>query len=322
MENYTDYFGIDISKETFDVVNKRGQHFQFSNDTKGFTRFNKIITQGSICVMEVTGIYHLRLAKYLHSKNILVSVVNPLRIKRFSQMLLRRNKTDKADARMICRYAQDQKTDLWEPAPEIIEQSKDIYQTMEQYIEFKSGLKNKLDALKSKEAASFLIDSVKDQINAITESIDALQNELDRLIKTYDPVMLRNISSVVGIGQRTAALLIIATEGFKLFDSSKQVSSYFGLAPTETVSGTSLNGSRHITKMGNPLVRKKLYMCSLQASRKNKACADLYQRLLAKGKPKKLALIAVVNKLLKIVFAISKSGLPYDSKYKPYLPIV
>jgi len=322
MENYTDYFGIDISKETFDVVNKSGKHFQFSNDTKGFAKFKKVITQGSICVMEVTGIYHLRLAKYLYSKNILISVVNPLRIKRFSQMLLRRNKTDKADARMISLYAQDQKIDLWKPAPEIIEQSKDIYQTMEQYIEFKSGLKNKLDALKSKEAESFLIDSVKDQIKSITEAIDALQNELDGLIKTYDPVMLRNITSVVGIGQRTAALLIIATEGFKFFDSSKQVSSYFGLAPTETISGTSINGSSHITKMGNPLVRKKLYMCSLQASRKNKSCADLYQRLLAKGKPKKLALIAVANKLLKIVFAIAKSGLPYDSEYKPYLPMV
>ncbi len=125
---YTDYFGIDISKETFDVVNKNGKHFQFSNDTKGFTKFKRIITQGSICVMEVTGIYHLRLAKYLYSKNILTAVVNPLRIKRFSQMLLRRNKTDKADARMISLYAQDQKVDLWKPAPEVIEQSKDIYQ--------------------------------------------------------------------------------------------------------------------------------------------------------------------------------------------------
>ncbi len=322
MNIYTDYFGIDISKETFDVVNKKGKHSQFSNDAKGFVKFEKIITEGSLCVMEVTGIYHLRLAKFLYAKNIATAVVNPLRIKRFSQMHLRRNKTDKADASMISLYAQDQKVDLWKPAPKVIEQSKDIYQTMEQYIEFKSGLKNKLDALKSKEAASFLIESVKNQIKVITESIDALQNELDSLVKTYNPVMLRNITSIVGIGQRTASLLIIATEGFEFFDSPKQVSSYFGLAPTETTSGTTINGSRHITKMGNPLVRKKLYMCSLQASRYNKACADLYQRLLSKGKPKKLALIAVANKLLKIVFAIAKSELPYDREYKSHITIV
>jgi len=203
MSTYTNYFGIDISKETFDVVNKEGKHFQFSNDTKGFVKFVRIITKGSICVMEVTGIYHLNLAKYLYSKNIPTAVVNPLRIKRFSQMLLRRNKTDKADARMICLYAQDQQVDLWKPAPKVIEQSKDIYQTMEQYIEFKAGLKNKLDALKVKKAASFLIDSVTNQIKVMSESINALQNELDNLVKIYNPVMLQNITSIVGIGQRT-----------------------------------------------------------------------------------------------------------------------
>ena len=110
--------------------------------------------------------------------------------------------------------------------------------------------------------------------------------------------------------------------GFQYFDSSKQVSSYFGLAPEETQSGTSINGLRKITKMGNPLVRKKLYMCSLQASRHNKACIDLCQRLLAKGKSKKVALIAVANKLLKIVFAIAKSELPYDREYKSYRAMV
>ncbi len=73
--------------------------------------------------------------------------------------------------------------------------------------------------------------------------------------------------------------------------------------------------------MGNPLVRKKLYMCSLQASRYNKTCMDLYQRLLAKGKSKKLALIAVANKLVKIIFAIAKSGLPYDREYKSYIAL-
>ena len=322
MSIYTDYFGIDISKETFDVVDKKGKHYQFLNDNRGFAKFKKIITDGSICVMEVTGIYHLRLAKFLYSKNIATAVVNPLRIKRFSQMLLRRNKTDKADARMICLYAQDQQVDLWKPAPKVIEQSKDIYQTMEQYIEFKAGLKNKLDALKVKKAASFLIDSVTNQIKVISESINVLQNELDSLVKIYNPIMLQNITSVVGIGQRTASLLIIATEEFQHFDSAKQVSSYFGLAPTETTSGTTINGSRQITKMGNPLVRKKLYMCSLQASRYNTSCINLYQRLLAKGKPKKLALIAVANKLLKIVFAIAKSGLPYDRLYKSYITIV
>lgn len=319
MNKYRDYFGIDISKETFDVVNQAGKHYRYSNTSKGFSAFRKIIPPSSLCIMEVTGIYYLRLANFLYSENIAVSVENPLRIKRFAQMKLHRNKTDKADARMICAYAQDQEVGLWKPAPQVVEQSKDIYQIMEQYIEFRAGLKNKVDALKSKGAPESLTDNVTQQIDNITKSINELQAKLDKLVKYYKPDMLRNVASVVGIGKRTAALLIISTEGFKNFEKAKQVCSYFGLAPTENTSGTSINGSRRITKMGNPLVRKKLYMCSLQASRHNKACADLYQRLLAKGKPKKLALIAVSNKLLKIAFAVSKSGLPYDREYKSYI---
>jgi transposase len=321
MNIYTDYLGVDISKETFDVVNKAGKHLQYCNNNKGFSKFYKSIPKGSLCVMEATGIYHLRLAKFLYSKEIAVSVVNPLRIKRFSQMHLRRNKTDKADAQIISLYAQTQGLELWEPAPQVIEQSKDTYQIMEQYIEFRAGLKNKLDALKSKDASKRLIESIISQIAHITDSINVLQTELDELINGYNPVMLSYISSIVLIGQRTAALLIFATEGFKNFDNSKQLCSFFGLAPTETSSGTSINGKRKISKMGNPLVRKKLYMCSLQASRYNKTCFNLYQRLLAKGKPKKLALIAVANKLLKIVYAIAKSGLPYDREYMSYIAL-
>jgi transposase len=321
MNVYNDCLGIDVSKEKFDVVGKTGKHLHYENNSKGFSRFHKSIPHGSLCVMESTGIYHLRLAKFLHSKGVSVSVVNPLRIKRFSQMHLRRNKTDKSDSQIISLYAQTQSIGLWEPAPEVIEQSKDAYQIMEQYIEFRAGLKNKLDALRSKEAPKRLIESVLSQIGHITDSINELQTRQDELIAAYEPVMLSNISSVVGIGKQTAALLIAATEGFKNFENAKQLCSFFGLAPTENSSGSSINGKRRISKMGNPLVRKKLYMCSLQASKYNKTCADLYQRLLAKGKPKKLALIAVANKLLKIVFAIAKSGLPYDREYRSYVAL-
>ena len=318
MKKYNNYFGIDISKDTFDVVIEK-EHHVYSNDKKGFTKFYKTIPNGSLCIMEYTGIYYINLAKFLYGKGISVSVVNPLRIKRFSQMNLRRNKTDKADARMIAMYGQQQEIKLWKPESKSIEQSKDVYQIMEQYIEFRAGLKNKLDGLKSKSAAKELIQMIEKQIDKMSISIDKLQKKLDALINDYNPVMLKNLNSIVGIGQRTSTLLIMATNGFEGFDNAKQLCSYFGLAPTETVSGTSIKGSGKISKMGNPLVRKKIYMCSLQASRHNKTCLDLYQRLLAKGKAKKLALIAVANKLLKIVFAIAKSGLPYDKEYKPYI---
>jgi transposase len=315
MVTIENYYGIDISKLSFDVVDNHGKHKEYSNCKKGFSKFIKQLKPNSICLMEVTGIYHLNLANYLYSKKIPVSVVNPLQIKRFSQMHLRKNKTDKADAQMICKYAQEQKYEQWKPEAKEITQVKDMIQVIEQYKEFRAGLRNKLSGLNSKQGEKFLIESVKNQIETITKSIKELEVKVEVLIKEYDKVMLSNISSVVGIGKATASLLIATTEGFKGFVNVKQVSSYFGIAPTELKSGTSINGSRKISKMGNPLVRKKLYMCSLQASRYNPSCMQLYARLLAKGKPKKLALIAVANKLLKICFAIAKSGLPYDREY-------
>lgn len=319
MRNYEYHIGIDISKATFDVINHDDSHQTYTNDVKGFAKFVKTIPENGLCTMEYTGIYYIELAKYLYKKGIPVSVVNPLRIKHFIQMQMKRNKTDKSDAQLIKLYSQQQSPSLWKPESKLIEQSKDIYQTKEQYIEFRIGLKNKLDGLVSKKANKKLIQMIENQIESISISIVELEKEIDGLMNDYNAAMLKNISSIKGIGSQTASLLIMSTNGFNGFDKAKQLSSFFGLAPTEKTSGTSINGSRRISKIGNPLVRKKLYMCSLQASRSNKACKELYQRLLAKGKPPKLALIAVANKLLRIVFAIAKSGIPYDPEYKSYI---
>ena len=315
MKNSVSVCGIDVSKESFDVFTLESKHLVFENKLSGFKKFKKTLNPLSLCVMEVTGIYHLQLATFLHKNEIDVSVVNPLSIKRFAQMHLKRNKTDKADAKIIAQYGINQSPKLWKPCDKNIEEAKDTSQALEQMLNIRASLKNKISGLKSKKASLFLIESIQNQIDSISQTVEILGKKIKDLVQEYDANLLTNIQSISGIGVRTAPLLIIASNGFRDFESAKQLQSYFGLAPTETRSGTSINGTRKISKMGNPLVRKKLYMCSLQASRYNKACAELYQRLLAKGKPKKVALIAVANKLLKIVYAIAKSGLPYDQYY-------
>lgn len=114
------YVGIDISKDTFDVFDSRGHHHQFTNDVKGYKLFIKTITDSSCCVMEATGCYHQRLAMYLFNSNIGVAVLNPVVIKRYTQMKLHHTKTDKSDAKMICSYAQEQPVSLWVPEPDYI----------------------------------------------------------------------------------------------------------------------------------------------------------------------------------------------------------
>jgi transposase len=89
--------------------------------------------------------------------------------------------------------------------------------------------------------------------------------------------------------------------------------------PTIRESGCSARGRPRRSKVGNQKLRNLLFMCSFNACKHNKACRDLYERIVAKGKSKKLALIAVCNKLLKQAFAIAKSGLIYDKEYKSTL---
>ena len=114
------FFGIDISKDVFDVVDSSENHHQFKNDPSGFKAFGKLLNENSHCVMEATGCYYQGLATWLYSQSIDVSVVNPLSVKRFIQMRLKTSKTDKLDALMIRLYGESEQPGLWNPPPKLI----------------------------------------------------------------------------------------------------------------------------------------------------------------------------------------------------------
>ena len=123
------------------------------------------------------------------------------------------------------------------------------------------------------------------------------------------------MQSIPGIGLKTALFLIVVTDGFRKFENSKQLCSYAGITPTIRESGSSVRGRSRISKVGNRKLRNLLFMCSMSAYQQNKGCKETFDRITNKGKSKKLALIAVSNKLLKQSFAIAKSGLPYDETH-------
>jgi len=188
------------------------------------------------------------------------------------------------------------------------------------YFKQTTAIRNKLHALISKgHIKGKMIRSLKRQLKQIQKEIKLLETEMESLIKANEPQLLTRITSIVGIGKKTAMLLIITTNSFKDFESCKQIASYLGLAPNERTSGSSVRGRTRISKMGNPMVRNHLFLCSFTASVHNPQCKALYERIVAKGKSKKLALIAVCNKLIKQAYGISKSGVPYDKNYKSKL---
>lgn len=316
MNKSTMIFGIDISKDVFDVYNIERGYSQFENTTQGFSAFAKALPEGSICVMEATGCYHHRLALFLFDNGHLLSVVNPLVIKRYTQMKLRRLKTDKSDAFMIFNYGCEQELDFWSPDPKYIVEGRALLSLLQMYLKQSTSLKNKLHALENVgKKRSKVVVSIRRQLRNLKKECIVLEEALLDLIKSNEPSLFTRLKTIPGIGDKTALLLIFSTNCFKDFASYKQVSSYLGLAPNERSSGSSVRGKTRISKSGDGLVRNHLFMCSFTACLHNKQCKALYDRIVAKGKSKKLALIAVCNKLIKQAFAIAKSGLSYDPNY-------
>lgn len=323
MNKFTNFYGVDISKDVFDVMDQNGIHSKFANNLQGFKMFEKRIAENSVVIMEATGVYHVQLADFLFKKLIPVSVVNPLSIKRFIQMNLRRIKTDKADAEMICKYGQMNDLATYIPSPLFIKEARIITENIDLLLKSRTMFKNRLHAIEHKAAKhrTILVSSIKQAIKGLNKQLNLLEKELKKLIKENYPDLYSRLQSIPGIGESTAAFMLILTEGFEKFESAKQLICYFGLSPTEKSSGSSVRGSSRISKQGNPKIRNLLFMCSFNACKTNKACRELYQRIVAKGKSKKLALIAVANKLIKQAFAIAKSGLVYDENYRSVNPL-
>lgn len=319
MSNLSNYAGIDVSKKTFDVAieqDGRFHHHQFMNDEKGFKAFISILPDGYQCVMEATGVYYLRLATFLYEQEIKVSVVNPLVIKRFSQMQLNRAKTDKADAKMICRYAQMQEPGTWKPETAHVLELKQNQAAIENFISIKTSLINQLEAFKHSTIRNSLLEkSIKCMLVKTAKEIKNLEQRMQQIVEENYTEMFNQLKSIPGIGNKTAILLIAITDGFKKFTSAKKLSCYIGINPRIFESGTSIKGKSKISKMGAGRMRALLFMSSMSCLSCNHACKQLYNRLKEKGKNGRLALIAVANKLVKQAFAIATKGEYYNANF-------
>ena len=316
------YYGIDISKHVFDVCDSSGESSQYKNNVKGFKQFVKSLRVNSHCVMEATGYYHYQLAYYLLESSIKVSVENPLSVKRFIQMKLSKVKTDKSDAKMICEYAQKVEMRLWEGQSKNQIECLQISRLLDLYFKQSTAVKNKIHGEKVLgKPSSLVMKSLQQSKRNIEKLIKELELRLTEIVKSEHQELLTLLESIPGMGRKTSMMLIVLTDGFKRFETAQQLCSYSGLTPTIRQSGSSVRGRSRISKVGNKKLRNLLFMCSFTACEHNKACKQMYDRIVAKGKSKKLALIAICNKLLKQAFAIAKSGLMFDETYKGMKPV-
>jgi transposase len=316
MNKDKEIYGVDISKNVFDVYSITSGHTQFKNDAKGFRALVKFLQKDSLVVMEATGYYHYRLAQYLYINSVLVSVVNPLCIKRFIQMKLSKVKTDKSDAKAICDYGQMNAVPLYTALTDVQSECLQLFRLLDNYLKKRTAAKNKLHGEETLGVPSkFVYRSLKRDLKHLNKEVTGIENRLLELVKQEQQHQLTLLKSIPGMGVKTALFLIVVTDGFSKFESASQLCSYVGITPTIRESGSSVRGRSRISKVGNKKLRNLLFLCSFSACKHNKGCREIYERIVNKGKSKKLALIAVSNKLLKQAFAIAKSGLPYNENF-------
>ena len=317
--------GIDVSKASLAICYQVGEHvkhLEVSNTKAGFQQLVQACGAQCLFVMEATGTYNLALAYYLHEQGGQVAVLNPLVIKRFIQMHLSKGKSDRKDAQWLLRYGQQQAVKVWQPEELVLVECRQLEQVNEQLLKQKTMVSNALEALQRQPAISKVaLKRLQHLLKVLTGQVQAVEAELLALLEQRFAPEMTLLCSIPGIGRKTAGMLLLFAGGFTRLDNYRQLIAMAGLSPREHSSGTSIRGKARITKMGGGLIRGKLFMCSFSAKKTNTACAALFDRLVAQGKNKKLALIAVCNKLLKQAFAIVKSGVPYQAEFTSKLAL-
>lgn len=314
--------GIDISKQTFDcsitAADGKIENRKFSNNKSGFEKLLKLLAEDSHVIMEASGPYYYKLAYFLFEKNISISVVNPLVIRRFCQMRMIRTKTDKKDAQMIREYGITERPGLWKPDKPSITKLKQLNSSIELMEKNTGALRNQLEAFEHMpDADKQLVSQLKKIINGNEKAKEKMEQELNKTVIDNFKTSYEVLQSIPGIGPKSAALLIAVTGNFEKFNHYKELIAYVGLNPRIFESGTSVKGRGSISKMGTGRLRKFLYLCTWTAKKVNPYCREMYARLKAKAKPEKVIKIALACKLLRQAFALGRGQKKFEINYQP-----
>lgn len=309
--------GIDISKQVFDVSlleENLWKHKVLKNNLLGFEKLMSFIEKEDFVVMEASGTYYLPLAEYLYSKGINVVVENPLSIKRYAQSRLKRAKTDKADSKVIAEYGKKNldELSLWNPESKVCIRIRQMHTRIQMIQKQMSQSYNQLEAFLS---SGFLDEKLEIEIRNSIEQLrigkEILEKEIENLALEEFGETIECLTSIPGIGMKTAIMLVVITDNFKKFE----LIAFVGFSPRIYESGSSVRGRSSICKMGKSQIRKLLYLCSWSAKRWNKKCKEMYERLIQNGKAERVAKIALANKLLKQAFAIGKKKEKYREDF-------
>lgn len=324
--------GIDMAKAQFKVcfsvideqqkVTVKGQG-SFSNNLSGFEEFyawTKKHTRDKIPVhflLEATGIYHENLAWFLYKNDCSISVILPNKAKKYIQGLGLKSKNDKIDAKGLAKMCAEQSLDLWRPLSKQIYLLRTLTRLHEDLTVERTSFNNRLQAL---EHAMFDVKESKKSLRKLIATMDKelekLEIKIKQIIDDDDHLSPRSrkIIKIKGVGLMTFAVVVAETNGFELFKSGSQLTSYAGYDVIENQSGNN-NGKSRMSKKGNSHLRRILHMPAFNVVKYEPEFKSFYDRVYGNTNIKMKAYVAVQRKLLNLIYTLWKTNCEYNPKY-------
>jgi transposase len=306
------FIGIDISKDTLDVAIWDSDVFwQFNNNARGIKKLVQRLKKhaSALIVVEASGGLEQPVVRELYQEDLPIAIVNPTRVRKFAHSTGQLAKTDKLDAKIIAQFAQAVRPKV-RPLRTAQQEHLDALVTRRrQIVDTITAEKNRLST-----THPALRKRLKKHIDWLEEELQALNDEIDKFIQQSAEWKQKAaiLKSVPGVGPVTVSTLLAELPELGT-RNRQQIAALVGVAPVNKDSGK-MRGKRRVFG-GRAPVRRVLYMATLVATRVNPVIRFFYERLLAAGKEKKVALTACMRKLLVILNSMIRN----NRSWNPYL---
>lgn len=298
------FVGIDVSQRTLHVADHRHQEVRtVPNDEPGHQQLVIDLAEATLVVFEATGSYHRRLAKVLARAAIPYCVLNPRQARDFAKATGQLAKTDRVDARILALFAQRMQPRPTEPVSDARAALSELVTRRHQLIQMRTAETNRRHQQR-------FGASVLEHIEWLDDQIQRIEAQIKALVRT-EPQWRQDLErwqSVPGVGPVLSYVLLASLPELGQLNR-QQISALAGVAPLCCDSGT-YRGQRRIWG-GRASLRRCLYMAALVATRFNPELKAFYERLVSRGKPKKVALTACMRKLLVCLNAMQRDAAPY-----------
>lgn len=319
------HVGIDVSKDKLDVawftLDEQLQEFQVTNDDAGFAEIVTRLTGGRIrearIVLEATGPYSLPVvAHFAGVARLRVMVIQPKAARDFARACMRRAKTDRVDAQVLCEFARRMEfVATVRPEVEVV-RLRGLARHLGELVDRRAALKNQRHAaVAAKELSPALERALDREEEVLTEIIDDLEKEIIDGLKQIPRarVAYERMVEIPGIKDRAVARLLPELLALPRHITPRECIAYAGLDPRPRQSGIARNGtSWSISKQGNARIRRSMYLAALSGIRHFAPLRAFYERLREKQKPKRVAIVAAMRKLLTALWAMLARDEDFD----------